>query len=424
MNTRDVLEKTGAELLSESDQSVRLSLGKFIREFNRREWTVRMSGQVQTFDEYVREKYAHEEEFGTGFVVEDRAVPYFHPNRSFHDEIIWLNDTLFYDPEVSFANKLLNSAIVKFYGPSRTLNIITGTASDLPYLRKTGAQYIDFKRLRLDVDYLYDLMYNIEVAKSNKEQIWGTTELRSSLQTEAGRYARLEETVVEKRGVKNPLTNEWVIARGSHDRERKMRTSDMILWIASMAEPLEKFYLNRPTMEESFTRLTEYRGIGNYYGYHFSSNLARMPQIGSKSLIEAPATAHKFKSLKTQLPELTHGNLDENADYVVAGPGACATLKRLWPSAPINPKTTMKMILSIRDDQERFFGIESDEAKMHLREASELGQFTTFGVEIACCQYSVFERLRSDKSMALNRSRAPISKEIGKSASDGLEKFF
>lgn len=59
-------------------------------------------------------------------------------------------------------------------------------------------------------------------------------------------------------------------------------------------------------MEQVFNnKLTSYRGIGNYYGYHTNANLARCFDL----------------------------SMNENEDFVIAGPGAAATLKRIYPDA-------------------------------------------------------------------------------------------
>jgi hypothetical protein len=196
-----------------------------------------------------------------------------------------------------------------------------------------------------------------------------------------------------------------------------MRTSDMIAWLKSLTTTWASYYKMEPTMKESYEFLTSYRGIGPYYGYHFSSNLSRMPGVGSKTIIEVE---HKddFEKLG-----ITHGNLDEDADFVVAGPGASATLKNLFPGVAINPKTTMSLILKIRDMQHKFLDISSDLDYKYLTEATELGRFTTFGIEIASCQFNVFCRLRDNPNAAASRANAPISKEVGNQAST-LESFF
>lgn len=428
METKEVLKLSSQELLSFCNEEVRLKLGAFIREFNRRECWVRIE-KNGSFEDYVAKAYKHKPEFGYGFVVESRPVPYFHPNRSFHDEVIWLNNNLYYKDSVSFADKLVNSAIVKFYGPSRTLDIITGSAPDLQYLTATGLRYINFDLLESDPDYQYTLMRNIELASAKKNQLWGTTELRTSLQTASRNYARSNPSPIDKFGVQCPITGKTLVESNSGSTERKMRPSDMIHWIKHLSFSDANrvgwidYYKSKPTMQESFEFLTKERGIGNYYGYHFSSNLARMPGVGSEELIVAE-WGKEFTKLQSSDTMLNHGNLNENADYVVAGPGANATLKRLWPEFPINEKTSMKMILAIRDNQKKFFGIEGDaQAEVDLKSSTELGIFTTFGCEISCCQFDVFSRAIENKAIASNRANAPISKEVGGDGSVCLLEF-
>lgn len=374
-------------ILKTADSTVRQELGSFVREFNRRERMVRIEKSC-TFEGYYRDgHYSHRDEWGTGWVVEGRAVPYFHPNRSFHDEVIWLNNNLFYRKDVTFEDKLVNAAIVKFYGPSNTLKIAT---------TGTPWQYVNFTAYREDRSYALRVLNNIEEASRKKMQLWGTTELRTSLQTASRDYSRKNPSLID------------IELRSNEVEVRKMRPSDMVHWISSLAEQWSNFYMTKPTMSESFNMLTQHRGIGNYYGYHFSSNLARMPGIGAAALIEAEHL-EEFKSLGVQ-----HGRLDENDDYVVAGPGAMATLQRLFPKISISTKTAMSLLVEIRDRQEQFFNIAGDiSAERDLKESTELGRYTTFGCEIACCQFNVFERAAREKRVALQRSNAPISTEVG-----------
>lgn len=374
--------------LSAADQSVKEYFGAFIREFNRRERTVRVS-KTHTFKTYYSSgEYRHRAEWGTGWVVDGDPVPYFHPNRSFHDEVIWLNKNLFYDPSASFEDRLVNAAVVKFYGPSRTLELAT---------RGTGCPYVRFGDYRRDPEYRLAVLSNIERASAAGERLWGTTELRTSLQTAARDYAR---------AVPSPLDHRV-------DPERKMRPSDMVHWVASLAEGWAEFYSRKPTMRESFEMLTSHRGIGNYYGYHFSSNLARMPEVGSPTLIEAEHS-ERFAALGVK-----HGNLDENDDYVVAGPGALATLTTLFPDKKMNSQLAAELICAIRDSQEDFFGISSSRELDDLRESTELGRYTTFGVEIACCQFHTFRIAAIDRNTAKKRSKAPISVEVEQPGDEG-----
>jgi len=392
---KDILSADKDKIFGMMDPDVVTKLGNFIKEFNKREWSVRIAKKC-TFNEYYEKGYYnHKEEFGYGFVIDGNAVPYFHPNRSFHDEIIWLNNNLFYDTEVSWENKLLNSAIVKFYGPSNTLDIIT---------RNTPWKYLNFAELDRNKEYKWQVFSNIDIAKENGELIWGTTELRTSLQTASRNYTRDNPSIIDKNGsicgrIK-PISDEEL-------KNRKMRSSDMIQWIHYLSNSWIPFYKSKPTMEESFKELTKLRGIGNYYGYHFSSNLARMPGIGAKLLIDTEFK-EEFKALNIE-----HGNLDENDNFVIACPGSSKTLKRLIPGVPLTHETANKLLITIRDNQLEFFDIERDSIEhKYLIESSEIGSFTTFGTEISCCQFNVFNGCKNSKKIAAKRAKAPISIEV------------
>jgi hypothetical protein len=346
----------------------------FLHELNRREYEVRFKKSC-TFDEF-RTKPKHDEEFGTGFSVYGKSVPYFHPNRSFHDEIIWLDRYVYYNDECTFDDMLLNAAIVKFYGPSNTIEIIT---------RNTGKGFIQFDKLINDEEYVLHCMNNIHEAITNKEKLYGTTELRTSLQTESRNYTR-------------QITTPYDIQRGvTFDPTRKGRGSDMLYWFKELGPKMSEFYRTKPTMEESFNFLTSFRGIGNYYGYHFSTNLARMPLIGSHHLLK---------------PGAPSGNLNEDDTFVAPGVGAMITinwyLEHLGFS--INSHVGAKIIRAIRADQDNYFDFKG-ESKMVVEEVFETGALTTFGVEIGCCQFGIFNRLRFNTKLAKKRSDAPISKE-------------
>lgn len=377
-NNKEMLALSGRELYELIPEKKVKDIQKFIHEMNRREYLVRFKKEIE-FDQFEHE--SDHDFFGTGFIVEGRSVPYFHPNRSFHDEIIWLNENVFYNKDCTFADKLINAAIVKFYGPSNTINIIT---------QDTGADHIVYESLVNDEEYLLKLMNNIESASRRGEKIYGTTELRTSLQTESRNYTRVIETPYDR------LLNRPI------EPSRQSRVSDMLYWFTMLGPRFAEFYATKPTMEESFKFLTSFRGIGNYYGYHFSTNLARMPEIGTADLLRKGSPT---------------GNLSEDDDFVAPGVGAMITVNWFYEHLgfSVNSLVGAKLINWIRDNQVEFFdftGVNKD----IVNEVSETGRFTTFGCEISCCQFGVFLRLRESKKMALNRSNAPISKErVGES---------
>ncbi len=375
MTNKDLLGYSDQELFDEIPQYKKDEFLTFIKELNRREYLVRFdkSCTFDTFDHLPGTSHKYK----IGFKVDGKSVPYFHPNRSFHDEIIWLNENLFYNPQATFEDKLINAAIVKFYGPSKTLKMI---------VEETGEKFVVYDKFINDKSYTEKLCVNLETAVKNKSKIYGTTELRTSLQTAARNHARSVGSPIDK------LEN-----MSAADRSKRMlRPSDILFWFTYLGPQWVNFYKSKPTMEESFKFLNSYKGIGNYYGYHFSCNLARMPGVGN--LI--------FKGIS--------GNIDEDDEYVVPGVGAMHAINWFYEHRghSINDKVGKKFINAIRRHQNNFFDLKSsDKSDYYMKKVSELGYFTNFGCEISCCQFGVYRKLREDKKLANRRASAPISKE-------------
>jgi len=375
MTNRELMGYSDQELFDEIPQYKRDEFTTFIKELNRREYLVRFAKNC-SFDTF-EHLPGTSHKYKIGFKVDGKSVPYFHPNRSFHDEIIWLNENLFYNPQAKFEDKLINAAIVKFYGPSKTLKMI---------IRDTGDDFVVYDKFINDPKYLQKLCVNLEEAVKNKEKIYGTTELRTSLQTSARNYAR---------SVGSPIDSLEKIS-ASDRAKRMLRPSDILYWFTYLGPQWVKFYKTNPTMEESFKFLNSYKGIGNYYGYHFSCNLARMPGVGNLIFEGIP------------------GNIDEDDEYVVPGVGAMNAINWFYEHRghSINYKVGKKLINAIRRHQNAFFDLKSsDKSDYYMKKVSELGYFTNFGCEISCCQFGVYRKLREDKKLANRRASAPISKE-------------
>jgi hypothetical protein len=276
-------------------------------------------------------------------------VMYWHPNRTRHDEVDWLMKYVFH-PDVTFTNKILNSFAVKFYGPSQAVLNAIGREE------YSTRNLIDFDRLPEDKDYMREIDANLIAAKEAGKQQWGTTELRTSLQTAAKHHA-------------------------GHSR-----TSNMIEWIASFkTDGLIKFYEGGPSMEQAFNKITSYRGIGNYYGYHSNSNLARCFDIA----------------------------MNENEDFVVAGPGASATLDRLWPDHKKHKVSYQDMLLYMRDHQDQIFEHDKIDHKaltQTLKPGQNVDFLTSFGCEITSCQFNVFTRFVENPDL-IERRKLEVNKE-------------
>lgn len=371
MTNAELLKLDYPDLLALVPKDKQQVFGNFIKEMNRREKLVRFD-RSETFD-----TFRHLDDgvdYGYGFKVRGKGVPYFHPNRSFHDEVIWLNNNLYYNDEVSFEDRLINSCLVKFYGPSNTLSIMS---------RDTDWGYVKYDELISNEEYQLKVMENLHRATQGGEKIFGTTELRTSLQTASRNHTREIMTSFDKK-------------YGTYDLLRKGRGSDILYWFTYLGPLFVDFYKKKPTMEESFKFLNSFPGIGNYYGYHLSSNLARMPFLGT--LLENNSS--------------DVGNLDEDDDYIATGVGAMITVKWMLEDIVKSPNSKVgdRLVNAYKRDQQNFLHMDEKEWQT-LKDVSEIGRFTTFGCEISLCQFAVFRRLHDNSKLAWKRADAPISKE-------------
>jgi hypothetical protein len=336
-------------MIDKFDKTVLEELRFFLKEINKREVLISEGRK----EEYVPPNDALQID-----------VMYWHPNRTRHGEVDWLMKYIFKE-EVSFTNKILNAFAVKFYGPAQAiLNAINETEF-------SSKNLIDFERLPDDKDYQEWIRENLQRARDEKKEQWGTTELRTSLQTAAREYCggAVGET-------------DW---------------ANMIEWIASFKKDgLIDFYASRPTMEQAFKQLTSYRGIGNYYGYHANSNLARCYDI----------------------------SMNENEDFVIAGPGAHKTIEKLYPNQKKDKVSDMQILLYIRDNQDIIFNHEDVDRKalsQHLKPTQHVDYLTSFGCEITCCQFGVYQRFL-EKPELINARKLEVNKEKKKEAAKDRER--
>lgn len=325
-------------MIDKFDKTVLDELKFFLKEINKREVLIQESRQ------------SNYQEPHPALQID---VMYWHPNRTRHGEVDWLMKYIF-RPEVSLTNKILNSFAVKFYGPAQAILNVIGEEEF------STKNLIDFERLPEDRDYMKQIDENLVRAKEERKEHWGTTELRTSLQTAAKHHA-------------------------GHSR-----WSNMIEWISSFkTDGLIDFYASGPTMEQSFKKICEYRGIGNYYGYHSNANLARCYDI----------------------------SMNENENFVIAGPGAVATLDRLYPNAKKDKVSYQDILLYMRDNQEKLFEIEGTDRialTQELKPGDVVQSLTSFGVEITCCQFNVFTRFKENPDL-IDRRKLEVNKEKKKS---------
>lgn len=280
-------------------------------------------------------------------------IKYWSPNHTTHHDLQWLLQCV-YNDDVSFTNQVMNTLVVKFFGPNECILNCLGEEQFRPGL------VIDFERLPQDKDYLKFIHENLLAARAMKKPMWGTYELHTSLQTAAKHHAG---------------HSDW---------------SNMIEWIASMKDNLVTFYQRKDvTMEDSFNKLCEYRGIGAYYGYNTSIKLARIKGVA----------------------------ITEDEEFVVAGSGATKTLNELYPNMKKDKVTPPDVLRYLRDNQSTIFGIDfsqytdvlRQELKPHEANKKLLeDRMTIFGIEVTCCQFSVYNRFLENPDL-IDRRKVPFN---------------
>lgn len=313
---------------------------KWVLDFFKRE-VLRDTGKIDL--------YSIDSEFGLAMRPE---VSFWNPNRSKHAEVFWLENFVF-NKKTSLRNKILNAMAVKFVGMP-TLTLVASATNDYNNI-------IDFDEYRKKTSYYKEVNYNLD-NNQWKLKVWGSTQLQTSLQTEARNYCR----------------------KTDQNLEQPFKLSNMIRWISYLDDLGLSDVVSNPNNKLSDVSewLRTHRGIGPYFAYHPPCNFSRSS-------------------------ELNH--IDEDDNYCLIGPGAKRGLEFVFPDVKFNKNEIMeKFILSIRDHQYDFFEFTNDD-KMYYKENLERnGYLTTFGTEITFCQFNCFLSIK-DNLKAQEKRMLPLT---------------
>lgn len=261
--------------------------------------------------------------------------------------------------DISLEEKICNTLVKHFYGPTEIHQILTRE-------RSPNRALVDFARLHVDREYAKEINSNLEYAVSLGIPVYDTTAVRTSLFGEANSF------VTKKHGL---------------DERNKDRVN-LLIWIASfLYDGTVDKIREAKTLKESFKALTSLPGVGNYYGYHNSITNSINPEI-------------KFS---------------HDDRFTVAGPGAKATLNMLFGKVKVSHDD---QIIWFRENYEEFIGKVHVDARAHnlsagngLCFAEPQDGLKTSGTEVAMCQYGVFARLR-DNPHLISRRRIPQFKDF------------
>ena len=281
-------------------------------------------------------------------------------------------------PGLKWQNVIGNTIISHFYGARGVHNVLTGIDDDkkahIDFVL-IGKEQQDFKKTGKVGEYTQHLREIAKQAKINKQRIWGTTELHTSIQTAGRRFV-----------------NEWYLGNARHDD--KGTWSNVSEWIASWTHQPSGYNSKKTVMQgmreakdlsEGFAYLTGENMIGDYYGYHCSTSNSVNPKL----------------------------NFNHDSKFVAPGPGATETLEIMFPNLSKKDVPLGERVVWIRENQKEILDIEfhkelwnyttTNGIKIFEEEQNEL---KSYGTEVSLCQYSVYCRLKANPHLIKKRKVA------------------
>ena len=301
---------------------------------------------------------------------------YFHPMITYDDRMVYIMENIVSlpDDQLSAHNKIGNTIISHFYG-ARGIHQIATREND------PKKAHVDFENYFTSGERAR-VRKNLEMARVANLPIYGSTELRTSLFGAANKYQ------VERFG----------------DSADKVHPGNIMDWVAGLRERgLFDAMLKSNSSAETFALLTQYEGIGSYYGYHCTTSNSVNPAL----------------------------NWDNDSNFVKPGPGAQYTLKLLFPKATSKEIMSGDLVVWFRHNQ-KFFGfgdvvihesahnvLDYKGNKILTKDQTEM---MTYGSEVGMCQYGIFCKIRNDKKAIERRKVARIGNINIKDELDKAEK--
>ncbi len=305
-------------------------------------------------------------------------VEYFHPSITADDRMVYIMENIVTIPGLRWQNVIGNTIISHFYGARGVHNILTGIDDDkkahIDFI-KLGKEQIEFKKTEIVGEYTKHLRELAVQAKLNKQKVWGTTELHTSIQTAGRRFV-----------------NEWYLGNARHDD--KGTWSNVSEWIASWTHLPSKYNPNKTVMQgmreakdlsEGFAYLTGENMIGDYYGYHCSTSNSVNPKL----------------------------NFSHDSKFVAPGPGAVETLELMFPNLSKKDVPLGERVVWIRENQKEILDIEFHKELWNYTSTNgikifedEQNELKSYGTEVSLCQYSVYCRLKNNPHLIKNRKVA------------------
>lgn len=284
-------------------------------------------------------------------------VEYFHPTITLDDRMRFIGQDIA-SLDTSLMNIVGNTFISHFYGGRGVHFLASGE----------DGVFVDFDKIAdNDQTYIQFIRSNLDKAISNKQPIWGTTELHTSIQTSGRNFCR----------------------KKYNEPDRKFHAVDVCEWVASFRDTgfLERMQQCNH-MSEIYTLLREQPGIGHYYGFHGAASSSVLPQM----------------------------KYHHDQRFVSPGPGACLTIQYLWPASP--KKLWAEAIYYMRENAEEigltkdvvfhpkaFNIIKSDGTNLFEYKQDSLKYY---GTEVLACQFGVYLHIREDEKACARRRVARV----------------
>jgi len=306
---------------------------------------------------YIDEEYKSVNRHGKNDYGLGEDVEYFHPTITLEYRMRFIG-TQIASADMSLMNIVGNTFISHFYGGRGVHYLASG---------KDG-EFVDFDRIAdNDLDYIQFVRNNLDKAIKNKQPIWGTTELHTSIQTASRNYCRAKY--------------------GEPDRQ--FHPVDVCEWVASFRD---NGFLERMQecthMKEIYTLLREQPGIGEYYGFHGAASSSVLPQV----------------------------KYHHDQRFVAPGPGAVYTIGLMWPDAP--KKLYDEAIYFMRENGDEIGLTENvvfhpEAFNINLPGGKKLFEYPQdslkyYGTEVLSCQFGVYLQIREDERACARRRVARV----------------
>lgn len=272
------------------------------------------------------------------------------------------------DAQLSHQDKALNASCSYWFGPTAVLTYLTG-------ITDFSKAHVDFSRAHTDRDYVEHLRENIAFAKRAGHSMWTSTELHTSLQTEARNYCRLKY----------------------NDPTRPAGALDLIEWMGSLkAGGWIDRVLEAKTLEDAYNRYIEPRGVGPYFGGNAVMMIANIHGL-----------------------RYTHDEL-----FCAPGGGAINTVDYLFEGTKVNPLKAINWIVEQQATLLPDLSVPAEFQNMTVSYgplwAKPQTHFTANSFEVGMCQFSVYRKFHERPELMKKRPNTAL--DLSKFKQRELEK--